>query len=90
MYLGEKGIRLLGLFLFGIDYAENYHDVPEGSRIRGFDFAAFEKWVESKYNLSRLMLNSMSLAAHLAESDSAGFDLWFRWYDEYRDLVHHP
>jgi hypothetical protein len=57
--------------------------VPAEARIGGFDYAGFERWVEARYNPRRLSLNSYSLAADLAGAEDAGFDLWFRWYDEF-------
>lgn len=84
MYLGEKTILGLSLLLSGIGLAEDLHGIPEDCRIGGFDFPAFEKWVEAAYNPRRLSHNSMTLAAALAESVAAGFDLWFGWYDEFR------
>jgi hypothetical protein len=85
MFLGQKDVVRLNLFLSGILFAEDYHEIPTQNRIRGFDFAKFEKWVESEFNHQRLSHNSLSLAKHLAESDATGFDLWFAWYDEYRE-----
>jgi hypothetical protein len=83
MFLGRKTIRGLHLFLSGIRFAEDFHGLPAEARISGFDSAGFERWVESKYNACRLSLNSCALAAHLAGADDFGFDLWFRWYDEF-------
>jgi hypothetical protein len=60
--------------------------VPEEARIGGFDLAGFEEWVMSKYNPQRLSHNSRTLAEHLAGSHAAGFDLWFCWYDEFREV----
>jgi hypothetical protein len=87
MFLGDNTIRGLDLFLGGVRFAEHWHDLPEETRLRGFDFEEFERWVESSYNPGRLSLRSFSLAAHLAGSDAAGFDLWFDWYDEFADGV---
>jgi hypothetical protein len=71
----------------GFQVAENYHEIPEAARMGGFDLLKFEQWVVSKYNPRRLSHNSRSLAEHLAGSDTDGFDLWFRWYDEYRGIA---
>jgi hypothetical protein len=84
MFLGHKTVLGLSLLLSGIEFAEDYHVVPEPARIRGFDLPGFERWVESKYNPRRLSHNSCSLAEHIAVADEAGFDLWFSWYDEFR------
>lgn len=83
MFLGEKTARGLDLFLGGIDFAEDFHGVPAEARMRGFDRAGFERWVEARYNPRRLSLNSFSLASALAGGEEAGFDLWFGWYDEF-------
>lgn len=83
MFLGHKTICGLHLLLSGFWFAEDLHELPEASRIGGFDREGFERWVEARYNPRRLSLNSYSLAAHLAGAEEAGFDLWFRWYDEF-------
>jgi hypothetical protein len=83
MFLGHKTIFGLSLLLMGIQFAEEYHDVPETTRFKGFDLPGFERWVESKYNPRRLSHNSRNLAEYLA-GDEAGFDMWFSWYDEFR------
>jgi hypothetical protein len=83
MFLGRPTVSGLQLLLSGISIAEDYHEVPAEARIGGFDAAGFERWVESRHNPHRLSLNSFSLAAHLAGSEAAGFDLWFRWYDDF-------
>ncbi|OWK45762.1 hypothetical protein FRUB_02093 [Fimbriiglobus ruber] len=74
------------LLLCGIAFAEDFHQLPEGKRIGGFDREGFEQWAEGRHNPRRLSLNSFGLAAHLAKSEDAGFDLWFRWYDEFAGL----
>lgn len=84
MFLGHKTTYGLGLWLNGIWFAEDLYEIPADTRFGGFDRRAFERWVESRYNPSRLSRNSFSLAAQMAESESAGFDLWFGWYDEFR------
>jgi hypothetical protein len=84
MFLGHTTVYGLSVLLMGFQFAEDYHEVPASSRLGGFDIQSFEAWVERKYNPKRLSHNSRSLAEHVAGSDAAGFDLWFRWYDEYR------
>lgn len=83
MFLGQQTIRGLHLFLCGIWFAEDFHTVPVDERIAGFDYAAFERWVDSRYNPQRLSTNSFTLAEKLAGSGAAGFDTWFAWYDEF-------
>jgi hypothetical protein len=83
MFLGHTTICGLYLFLSGVGFAEDFHDLPAAARIGGFDAEGFERWVEQRYNPRRLSLNSFSLAAHLAGSEAAGFDQWFAWYDEF-------
>lgn len=83
MFLGHQTIRGLHLLLCGIAFAEDFHGMPEADRIGGFDAAGFERWVESRHNPQRLSLNSFGLAAQLAGSEVAGFDLWFGWYDAF-------
>ena len=73
----------IGRLLSGIGFAEDFHGLPAQACIGGFDSAGFEQWVELRYNPHRLSLNSYSLAAHLAGAEDSGFELWFRWYDEF-------
>jgi hypothetical protein len=83
MWLGAKSIERLNQMLGGIEFAEDWHRIPTEVRFGGFDFGAFEAWVEQTYNPQRLSFRSFGLAATLAGSDAEGFDLWFRWYDEF-------
>jgi hypothetical protein len=83
MFLGRKTVRGLQLFLYGIRFAEDFHDLTPSERIGGLDSPAFESWVDLKYNSQRLALNSFGLAAERAHCEEAGFDLWFVWLDEY-------
>ena len=83
MWLGAKSIERLSQMLGGIEFAEDWHRIPADTRFGGFDFAGFEAWVEQTYNPERLSFRSFRLAATLAGSDAGGFDLWFRWYDEF-------
>ncbi|HEY1380676.1 MAG TPA: hypothetical protein VGF55_27995 [Gemmataceae bacterium] len=83
MYLGQKSAHNLLLFLYGFRFAEDIHGLPPEARIGGFDRDTFELWVQCRYNPQRLSHNSLSLAAHVAGAEDAGFDLWFRWYDEF-------
>lgn len=83
MFLGHKSVHGLRLFLSGIEFAENFHGLAAADRMGGFDATKFEQWVERRYNTERLSLNSFSLAAHFAESDAAGLDQWFEWYDKF-------
>ena len=83
MFLGHQTIRGLNLFLGGFYFSEDLYDIPNADRLQGFERPQFEQWVDSKFNLERISMNSFYLAEHIAGSDAAGFDLWFRWYDEY-------
>ena len=83
MFLGEQTVCGLHLLLGGINFAEDFHDLPAAGRIGGFDAAGFERWVEARHNPRRLSLNSFGLAARQAGSEAAGFDLWFGWYDAF-------
>lgn len=86
MFLGRKTARGLHLFLWGIDFAEEFHSIPAGERIGNFERGQFETWVAAMFNPQQLSLNSFGLAADLAGSDEAGFDLWFEWYDQFGAL----
>ena len=88
LYLTEKSIQALHDQLIGIQFAEDFHDIPEQDRFGGFDLEGFEKWVEQTFNPKRLSVRSSHLARLLAGSDAAAFDLWFEWYDRY--LREHP
>jgi len=83
MWLGKKTAYGLEMLVRGIEFAEEFHNVPAEARVGGFDFAEFEAWVERAYNPDRLTLRSFGMAVHAAGSEADGFDLWFRWYDEY-------
>jgi hypothetical protein len=83
MYFGRRSVTDLWLFLMGFWLAEGLHELPQESRFGGFDRETFERWAACRYNRERLSLNSFTLAARLAGAEDAGFDLWFRWYDEF-------
>jgi hypothetical protein len=82
-WIGTKSIERLNMMLGGIEFAEDWHRVRAEERFGGFDFTAFETWVEQTYNPKRLSVRSFGLAAIIGGSDAEGFDLWFRWYDEF-------
>jgi len=84
MYLGAKSLYALEHQLMGIQFAEEFHDVPNDKRLRGFELDAFEHWVDQTFNAERLSVRSRHFARHIAGSDAAGFDLWFEWYDRFR------
>src|SRR5687767_8907684 len=78
-WMPRRNIHFLNMMLAGIDFAEEFHGVPAEARFGGFDFAAFEAWVERTYNPQRLTCRSFGLAAELAGSEGEeAFDLWFR------------
>jgi hypothetical protein len=83
VWIGQKSIERLNIMLAGVELAEDWHAIPDNARFGGFDFKAFEAWVEQTYNPGRLSVRSFGLAAILAGSDADGFDLWFGWYDEF-------
>ena len=83
MWLFGKSVNGLSNLLGGFDLAENFHEVPTEAKFGGFDFETFERWVIKTYNPEGLAKHSFQLAADLAGSDAAGFDLWFKWYDEF-------
>ena len=85
MWMGRKSIWALSDMLAGISYAENFHEVPAEKRIGGFDSDAFEKWVDLTYQSGSC--GSFRTAERIAGSDEAGFELWFKWYDEFRALT---
>jgi hypothetical protein len=86
VWIGQKSIGRLNMMLGGIEFAENWHGIPADARFGGFDFIGFEAWVEQSYNPRKLSVRSFGLAAIVAGSDAEGFDLWFRWYDEFLKL----
>jgi hypothetical protein len=81
VHLGETSILALEHQFLGIQFAEDFHQIPLESRLGGFDLGAFERWVDQTLNTQRLSARSSYLARHIAGSDAAGFDLWFEWYD---------
>lgn len=86
MFLGHQTVCGLHLLLQGFFLAEDFHDVPSDARLGGFDFEAFEKWIEARFNPQHLSVRSYWLAERLAGDEETGFDLWFRWYDEFTGL----
>jgi hypothetical protein len=84
MYIGGRSVEKLHCMLLGFRYAEYQYDIPEANRLGGFDFNAFEEWIAARYNPERLSVGSYWLAREAAGSDEGGFELWFRWYDEFR------
>ncbi len=85
MWLGHRSLTALQFLLHGVHLAEFFYDVPEGSRLGNFPFQEFEEWVERRYNPRRLSVNSFWMARDIADSEEAAFDLWFSWYDEFRN-----
>ncbi len=83
-WLGQRSLLALQHKLWGIAFAEDFHGIPEGKRLGGFNLAAFEKWFDETLNTDQSCVNSFDLARMVAGSDAAGFDLWFEWYDRYR------
>jgi hypothetical protein len=88
LFLGGASIAKLRDALNGFSLAEIAYHIPESKRLGGFDEEAFEQWVLRKNGLERYSasgsLKSFGLAAELAGSDSAGFERWFEWFDEYQ------
>jgi hypothetical protein len=83
MYFGHKSVHSLFIFLEGFWFAEGLHRLAWKDRLGGFDREGFEQWAARRYNPERLSLSSFSMAARVAGADDTGFDLWFRWYDEF-------
>ncbi|HLF96169.1 MAG TPA: hypothetical protein VI457_03415 [Methylococcaceae bacterium] len=81
LWLNKRSPISLGTFYWGIKFSEKIYKVPEIEWLSGFDFEAFERWVEYKYNPRKLTFNSMHLAVHLCESEETAFNKWFEWYD---------
>jgi hypothetical protein len=84
MWIGKASIRSLWHMFHGIWFAEDLYGIPDDARWGGFDFDAFEAWVDKTYNVQRLSACSFPLAAMIAGSDDHGFSLWFEWYDRFR------
>ena len=79
MWLGGKSVTRLGAFIWGFAAAEHAHGVEP---LAGFDFAAFQLFVEAKIGWSSA--GSYGQALQVAKSEERAFDLWFEWYDEFR------
>jgi len=84
MWMGCKSLTALENLLGGISLAEYFYDIPEDRVFTGFDFEAFEKWADDRFNPSRLSNNSFSMARLLSENEEQAFDKWLEWYDEFR------
>ena len=85
MYTGARSVRSLGAFMGGFTVAEHVHGLPEEKHLGGFDFQAFERWVEKA--IDDRCWSSFRKAEERAGSDEAGFDLWYQWYDEFRAIT---
>lgn len=88
MYLGgdERNLESLGVFLDGFAMAEWFHEIPIEKHMGSFDWESYEEWVKNKYNTERLSLNSIPLAIYITDSKADAFDIWFSWYDLFREL----
>ena len=87
MYHGgeERNVELLAAFLGGIGYVQTFQNIPTECLLDNFNWKEFEQWVASEFNKKRLSLNSLTLSRHLSSSNSEAFDLWFKWYDQFRE-----
>jgi hypothetical protein len=88
MWLGHDGkdIRILDAYLVGIEFGEFFYDIESDKLTESFARDSFEAWVAEKYNRDRLSANSRTLAYLISENGSEAFDLWFSWYDEFKNL----
>jgi hypothetical protein len=82
MYMGARSVHLLDAFVGGFLIAEHAHDLPKEKHFTGFDFQAFDGWVVE--TIDSRSWSSFRKAAERAGSEEAGFDLWYKWYDEFR------
>lgn len=89
MWLGSKSLFKLESIINGITLAEHFYSVPENKVFGGFDFTAFEAWVEQQFNPKKRSLISFHLARSISESEESAFDLWMNWYDQFNDLPDH-
>ena len=83
MFLGTPSITAWELFLSGLHFAEDLYRVPQDRQLSGFDFAAFEKWADVRFNPERLSINSFHMARDATDAESAAFYRWFEWYDQF-------
>ena len=62
MWIGHNSVTALECTLLGISYAEEFYQIPKDRIFGGFDWAAFEAWIEKTYNPRRLSVRSFGLA----------------------------
>lgn len=83
MYLGLKEISRLEHFLNGFKCCEEIYKIKGKNT---FDWNKFESYIAKKYNKNSKSIRSFSIALILSDkNEEKAFDLWFKWYDEYRD-----
>jgi len=87
MWLGAKSALALECVVQGIGLAEYFYHVSSDDALGGFDWNAFEKWVDAHQNPRRLSCRSFSLARMASTSPEEAFNLWMTWYDDYRAQV---
>lgn len=83
MFLGQKSVHSLSIFLQGFWFAEGLHKLAWTARLGGFDREGFEQWATRRYNPEHLSVHSFWMAARVSGADDSGFDVWFQWYDEF-------
>ena len=83
LWLGTTSLTALEHQLMGFKFAEELHEISQANRLSGFDWEAFESWVDEKHNRRHLSLKSFGLAKRIARSETKAFHLWFEWMDEF-------
>ena len=84
LWIGKKSLIAFEAFWSGIFIAEMICNVPEEKQLSGFNWTAFEEWVDKKYNLKKLTVKSFYHAKQMASSDENAFDKWYEIYDLYK------
>lgn len=77
MYIGEKSLEKLAIFVGGARVAEDMHKIPKEKRLFNPDF---ENWVEKKTK-TRSAGRSYQIALNKSKNNAdEAFNLWIEWY----------
>ncbi len=82
-----RSVLLLKTFISGFQYAQHFHNIEQEKLLGGFNWGTFEKWVKVNFNPKRQSYDSFTWAIHLSDSEAESFDLWFNWYDKFKNEV---
>lgn len=96
MFFGTANLQAFHHFFHGFQIAEMVYEItaPQKERVDDFPWQRFEVFVDKRFNLERLSLNSYGLAqyyAHgrglshfdIAEEYAGAWEIWWQWFDQF-------